>query len=57
MLGDFNARIVRKIDEHIEVGRYGEEVINSNEEVLINFCSQSPMIIQNGYFKYKDIRK
>jgi len=56
LLGDFNARTGRK-DNNKVVGKYGEEIVNSNGERLISICEQNDLKILNGHFPHKEIHK
>lgn len=56
IIADLNARVRRKRNNKI-VGPHGEEVINDNGEMLINFCKEFDLRIMNTLFDHRDIHK
>lgn len=55
LMGDFNARVGK--DHEMfgpSLGKFGKGNLNSNGELLINFCTQHNLIITNTYFKQPD---
>ena len=55
LMGDFNARVGRRRNE-VErmLGPYGEEVRNTDGEILMDFCLRKGMKIMNGFFQQRD---
>ncbi|XP_030761661.1 craniofacial development protein 2-like [Sitophilus oryzae] len=53
LLGDFNARIGKKVNDRI-VGPHGEKSPNRNGHRLIELCTEYNLKIQNGFFKHPE---
>ena len=55
ILGDFNARVGKDYRTHRGVlGKFGKGNMNSNGELLLNFCSQRQLCITNSFFNQPD---
>jgi endonuclease/exonuclease/phosphatase family metal-dependent hydrolase len=53
-MDDFNARAGKDEDSQT-VGRYGEEEINDNGEILKGICDYNNLRISNTFFEHRDI--
>lgn len=56
LMGDFNARVGNTIIPGVKQ-RFNEDVTNENGELLIDFCSQNELRINNTFFKHKEQHK
>ena len=55
ILGDFNALVGKDYRTHRGVlGKFGKGNMNSNGELLLNFCSQRQLCITNSFFNQPD---
>lgn len=52
IMGDLNVRIGDEIIDRIKQ-RYNESHTNSNGDILVEFCAQNKMRINNPYFNHK----
>jgi hypothetical protein len=57
VLGDLNGRVGSRQEDWEIVHRDGEEVVNENGESFLKLCRGGDMIIMNGWFPYKKVRK
>lgn len=55
-MGDLNARTGSKNND-ATVGRYGEQITNTNGQFLIDLCQGMSLKIVNGFFPHKNIHK
>ena len=56
ILGDFNARVGCNRSLYGQVlGNFGKGTVNSNGDLLLNFCAQFNLVITNTIFKQPDI--
>lgn len=60
LLGDFNARIGNgRVNSGYDkvVGKFGEDILNSNGRRLLDFCHSHGLAISNSFFKHKWIHR
>jgi hypothetical protein len=55
-MGDMNGRTGRKIGDTV-VRNFGDDMVNDKGERLIEFCTQTPLKIWNGFLNHKNIHK
>ncbi|XP_044757060.1 uncharacterized protein LOC123315437 [Coccinella septempunctata] len=55
-MGDLNARTGSKDNDTI-VGKYGEQITNTNGQRLVDLCHGLSLKIMNGFFPHKNIHK
>ncbi|XP_044766150.1 craniofacial development protein 2-like [Coccinella septempunctata] len=56
LMGDFNARVGNTMIPGVKQ-RFNEDVTNENGELLIDFCAQNELRINNTFFKHKEQHK
>ena len=56
LMGDFNAWTGSEVGSNI-IGRYGEDRVNVNGELLLETCNVYDLKILNGFYEHKSIHK
>ena len=55
VIGDLNGRVGNnRTNLRDVIGPFGEETINTEEEMLLDFCLRNNLSIMNSYFKHQD---
>jgi len=57
MMGDFNARVGKKVGDMILVGPHGEDTLNGNGERLFGIRDQFALSITNGFYQHQVIHR
>lgn len=56
LMGDLNGRVGQRRNDPV-VGQFGEDVVNSNGERIIEMCENNHLKIANGFYQHKMIHR